>query len=416
MAYFVVMKKLSLLAIIILVSSSTLLAGGFQINLQGQKQTGMGHAGTGLCLDNASILFNPGALSFLDSLKGIYIGASFIMPKSTYADYATRYVAHPVKHVGTPFTLYANYQFKKAKKLQCGLGIYTPFGSKVQWEDDWKGQFLIREINLKTIFIQPTVSYKIHEKIGIGLGFVYATGSFALRKGVPLQDSSGNYGEANLEGKASGYGFNAGIYFKANDKFSIGIDYRSEVKVSVASGTADFETPSSLDYKFPTTTFSTQLRLPQVATLGLGYSINNKFKLAFDINFVGWKSYDSLIIDFADNTDALKDVHSARMYKNAYIFRLGAQYKLNEKWTVRLGTYYDMTPVQAGYLTPETPDADKLGITAGASFNITKKIHIDASFLYIEGKKRTDTNLETDFTGTYKTRALVPGVSLEYVF
>lgn len=416
MAYFVVMKKLSLLAIIILVSSSTLLAGGFQINLQGQKQTGMGHAGTGLCLDNASILFNPGALSFLDSLKGIYIGASFIMPKSTYADYATRYVAHPVKHVGTPFTLYANYQFKKAKKLQCGLGIYTPFGSKVQWEDDWKGQFLIREINLKTIFIQPTVSYKIHEKIGIGLGFVYATGSFALRKGVPLQDSSGNYGEANLEGKASGYGFNAGIYFKANDKFSIGIDYRSEVKVSVASGTADFETPSSLDYKFPTTTFSTQLRLPQVATLGLGYSINNKFKLAFDINFVGWKSYDSLIIDFADNTDALKDVHSARMYKNAYIFRLGAQYKLNEKWTVRLGTYYDMTPVQAGYLTPETPDADKIGITAGASFNITKKIHIDASFLYIEGKKRTDTNLETDFTGTYKTRALVPGISLEYVF
>lgn len=416
MAYFVVMKKLSLLAIIVLVSSSTLLAGGFQINLQGQKQTGMGHAGTGLCLDNASILFNPGALSFLDSLKGIYIGASFIMPKSTYADYATRYVAHPVKHVGTPFTLYANYQFKKAKKLQCGLGIYTPFGSKVQWEDDWKGQFLIREINLKTIFIQPTVSYKIHEKIGIGVGFVYATGSFALRKGVPLQDSSGNYGEANLEGKASGYGFNAGIYFKANDKFSIGIDYRSEVKVSVASGTADFETPSSLDYKFPTTTFSTQLRLPQVATLGLGYSINNKFKLAFDINFVGWKSYDSLIIDFADNTDALKDVHSARMYKNAYIFRLGAQYKLNEKWTVRLGTYYDMTPVQAGYLTPETPDADKLGITAGASFNITKKIHIDASFLYIEGKKRTDTNLETDFTGTYKTRALVPGVSLEYVF
>lgn len=416
MAYFVVMKKLSLLAIIILVSSSTLLAGGFQINLQGQKQTGMGHAGTGLCLDNASILFNPGALSFLDSLKGIYIGASFIMPKSTYADYATRYVAHPVKHVGTPFTLYANYQFKKAKKLQCGLGIYTPFGSKVQWEDDWKGQFLIREINLKTIFIQPTVSYKIHEKIGIGLGFVYATGSFALRKGVPLQDSSGNYGEANLEGKANGYGFNAGIYFKANEKFSIGIDYRSEVKVSVASGTADFETPSSLDYKFPTTTFSTQLRLPQVATLGLGYSINNKFKLAFDINFVGWKSYDSLIIDFADNTDALKDVHSARMYKNAYIFRLGAQYKLNEKWTVRLGTYYDMTPVQAGYLTPETPDADKLGITAGASFNITKKIHIDASFLYIEGKKRTDTNLETDFTGTYKTRALVPGVSLEYVF
>ncbi len=410
------MKKLSLIITIALISSATLFAGGFQINLQGQKQTGMGHAGTGLCLDNASILFNPGALSFLDSLKGIYIGASFIMPRSTYADYATRYVAHPVKHIGTPFTLYAVYKFKKAKNWNCGLGIYTPFGSKVQWEDDWKGQFLIREIDLKTIFIQPTVSYKINDKIGIGAGFVYATGSFALRKGVPIQDTLGNYGEGNLEGKASGYGFNAGIYFKLNEKISIGIDYRSEVKVAVNGGSADFQVAQSVAQYFPSTTFSTQIRLPQVATLGLGFAPNKKLKLALDVNFVGWKSYDSLIIDFEENTDKLKDIHSARMYKNAYIFRLGAQYKLNEKWTVRLGTYYDMTPVQAGYLTPETPDADKLGITAGASFNITKKIHIDASFLYIEGKQRTDTNLETQFTGTYKTRAFVPGVSLEYVF
>ena len=416
MAYFVVMKKLSFLVVILLTSSATAFAGGFQINLQGQKQTGMGHAGTGLCLDNASILFNPGALSFLDSLRGIYIGASFIMPKSTYADYATRYVAHPVKHIGTPFTLYANYQFKKAKKLQAGLGIYTPFGSKVQWEDDWKGQFMIREIDLKTIFIQPTVSYKINDKIGIGAGFIYATGSFSLRKGVPLQDSLGDYGEGTLEGKASGYGFNAGIYFKATDKFSIGLDYRSEVKVSVNGGSADFVTPSSVAQYFPSTTFSTQLRLPQVATVGLGFTPNKKLKLALDVNFVGWKSYDSLVIDFADNTDKLKDIHSARMYKNTFIYRIGAQYQLNEKWTARCGAYYDVTPVQDGYLTPETPDANKIGITVGASFNVTKKIHIDASFLYIEGMKRTDTNLETDFSGTYKTRALVPGVSLEYVF
>lgn len=125
MAYFVIMKKLSLLVIIVHISAATVFAGGFQINLQGQKQTGMGHAGTGLCLDNASILFNPGALSFLDSLRGIYIGASFIMPKSTYADYATRYVAHPVKHIGTPFTLYANYQFKSKKNTSRIGNLYA---------------------------------------------------------------------------------------------------------------------------------------------------------------------------------------------------------------------------------------------------------------------------------------------------
>jgi long-chain fatty acid transport protein len=410
------MKRHAFIVLIGLCLSVRLTAGGFQINLQGQKQTGMGHAGTGLCLDNAAILFNPGALSFLDSLRGIYFGASFIMPRTTYVDYSTRYETHPEKHTGTPFTLYAVYKFKKSAKWNCGLGIYNPFGSKVQWADDWKGQFLIREIDLKTFFIQPTVSYKINDKLGIGAGFVYATGSFSLRKGIPIQDTLGNYGEGNLEGKASGYGYNAGIYFRANEKFSIGIDYRSQVNVSVSGGSADFEVASSVAHYFPSTSFSTQLNLPQMATLGFGYCPNKKLKLALDVNYVGWKSYDSLRIDFEENTEKLKDISSARMYKDAYIFRIGGQYQCNEKWTVRLGAYYDMSPVKAGYLTPETPDTDKLGITAGASFHVTKKIHVDASFLYIEGKKRTDTNLETQFSGTYKTRVVVPGVSIEYVF
>jgi long-chain fatty acid transport protein len=104
------------------------------------------------------------------------------------------------------------------------------------------------------------------------------------------------------------------------------------------------------------------------------------------------------------------------MYQNTFIYRIGAQYQLKEKWAIRMGAYFDTSPVKAGYLTPETPDANKIGITFGTTFNVTKKVHIDASLLYIEGMKRTDTNLETDFGGTYKSKAVVPGISLEYVF
>ncbi len=410
------MKKIAVLIILCFTFTNLIFAGGFQVNLQGQKQTAMGHAGTGLCLDNASILFNPGAVSFLDSLRGLSFGSSFIIPRTTYLDAQSRYVAHTENHTGTPFTIYGNIRFKKAPKLSVALGVYTPFGSKVQWADDWKGQFLIREIDLKTIFIQPTISYKLSNKLGIGLGFIYATGDFSLRKGVPIQDSLGNYGEGKLNGKASGYGFNAGIYFKATEKLSIGIDYRSQVNVSVKGGSADFVVADAVANYFPSTTFSTELKLPQYATLGFGYVLNSKLKFALDVNYVGWQSYDSLLIDFKDNTDKLADIHSARMYKRAFIFRLGTQYKRNDKWTFRAGAYYDMTPVQSGYLTPETPDSDKIGITTGVSFNVTKNFHVDASLLYIEGMKRTDTNIETQFTGTYKTKAVVPGVSIEYIF
>jgi long-chain fatty acid transport protein len=256
----------------------------------------------------------------------------------------------------------------------------------------------------------------LNDKIGIGVGFIYATGSFSLRKAIKTQDTLGDYGEAGLSGKASGYGFNAGIYIKPNDRLSIGLDYRSEVKVKVDGGSADFTVPSSLEKYFPATTFSTQIRLPQTISLGVGYLVTPKVKLAVDINYVGWKSYDSLIIDFADNTDNLQDSHSPRLYQNTFIYRIGGQYQVKEKWAVRLGAYFDTSPVKSGYLTPETPDANKLGFTAGATFNVTKMIHLDVSLLYIEGMKRTDKNIETEFEGTYKSKAVVPGVSLEWNF
>ena len=391
-------------------------AGGFQVNLQGQKQTGMGHAGIGLALDNAALVFNPGALIFVDSLGSFSAGASFIIPRTVFLDPNSTYVAQTINHTGTPLSVYANFKIKKNSPLTFGFGLYNPFGSRVQWEDDWKGQFLLREISLKTFFYQPTLSYKISEKLGVGFGYVFANGDFSLRKGVPIQDSLGNYGEASLAGKATGNGFNAGVYYKLNDKFSLGLNYRSAVKVKVENGTADFSSAETVSQYFQDSTFNTQLNLPYMASIGFGYQLNQKMKIALDINYVGWKSYDSLNIDFAKNSDKLADVASPRLYKNTFIFRTGLQYQISEIFCIRAGAYYDQSPVKDGYLTPETPDSDKIGVSTGLSIAFKKWLYIDASLLYVEGLKRTDTNIETQFEATYKTKAVIPGINVGIKF
>ena len=241
------MYKRLLFLFSILSSFSILHAGGFQVNAQGQKQLGMGHTGTGLCLDASSIFFNPGAMGFLDKKFMISGGTTLLFPRSVYLEPAPGiYTETMVHHVGTPFNLYANWNSEKVSSLSVGVGVYTPFGSRAQWPDDWKGQFLIREIDLQTIFIQPTVAWQLNEHIGLGAGFVYATGSFDLRKGIPVQNSSMDYGEAKLHGAASGMGYNAGIYFKANENWSAGISYRSTVNVEVKNGSADFTVPTSV--------------------------------------------------------------------------------------------------------------------------------------------------------------------------
>lgn len=395
---------------------SMLHAGGFQINAQGQRQLGMGHTGTGLCLDASSLFFNPGAMGFIDKRFVFSGGTTLLFPRVVYQEPSPGIYSESMVHnVGTPFTIYANWNSEKVSALSIGIGIYTPFGSRAQWPDDWKGQFLIREINLKTIFIQPTVSWQINECIGLGLGFVYATGSFGLRKGVPVQNASAEYGEGKLSGAAKGIGFNAGIYFKAKENWSAGLSYRSSVNVEVKNGEAQFTVAPSLAEYFPATTFSTAIKLPAVLSGGLGYSIS-KWKFAADINVIGWSTYDTLRIDFETNTDKLADINDPRCYKDVFIVRAGAQFQITDHIELLAGAYYDASPVKDGYLTPETPDANRLGFTCGTAIHFFEKFSAAVSLLYIEGLKRTDTNITTGFSGTYKSKVIAPSFGIQYKF
>ena len=220
-------------------------AGGFQVNLQGQKQNGMGHCGTSLISGASSSFFNPGAFAFVEK-SHIELGASFIVSRLAYQEnYPGTNTSNTVPGIGTPFTFYTAFRpqqlygkadttrskEKKNAKWNLGFAAYTPFGSGIKYEDDWLGQFILREMSLKIIFLQTTAGFQITDKLGFGIAHVYGFGNFYLRKGVPTADANGEYGEGILEGSASGHGMNAGLYYQVSDKLSLGASYRTSVKV-----------------------------------------------------------------------------------------------------------------------------------------------------------------------------------------
>lgn len=376
----------------------------------------MGHCGVSLTGSPSSIFFNPGAFGRLDS-SHIYIGSSFIFARTVYQEiFPGTYSTETKAGVGTPFTVYAGFKVQSAPKLSLGIGVYTPFGSGIAYEDDWLGKAVVQEMSLKTICIQPTVAYRVNDKFSIGAGYVFATGGFLLRKAVPVQDQNEEYGQGELTGNATGHGFNVGVHWQATTELAMGISYRSQINVSTDKGEAEFTVPSSLEEYFPSTSFSTKIGLPSVTNFGISYALSKKQLLAFDLNYVGWSSYDTLGFDFAENTEKLDDVNSPREYNNTFILRLGYQNEISEKLTLRLGVYYDLTPVDDDYITPETPDTDKLGITAGCTYAPSSNLNIDISFLWAEGQERSATNAETQFGGTWQSRALIPGIGIHYIF
>ena len=406
------MKKL--LIILIFLSPILVQAQGFQVNLQGQKQQSMGGTGTGVALDEASVFFNPGAVSHLEK-NGVSLGISPTIANSTYASSTNQSRDRTNSPVSTPFTGYAVYG-PQDSKFKFGLGVYTPFGSTIKWQDNWAGHLQLTKLQLFSVFIQPTVSYKINDKIGVGAGFVYGIGKINLSKDIPITNSDGNFSSATLKGNANGIGFNVGVYLKPIEKLTIGITYRSQVNMKVRNGSAEFNVPSSASANFPNTSFTSSLPLPQVFSIGIGVKPIEKLLITADVNFIGWSAYKELAFDYDKNTAYLADTKSQRNYKDTYAFRLGGQYDVKENLRVRAGIAYQLTPVQDGYVTPEVPDANKISYTAGIGYKFADKLTVDASFTFEDFAKRTDTNKENNFSGTYKTYIAIPGISLTYNF
>ena len=390
-------------------------AGGFKIGLQGQKQIGMGHTGIGLAQDASSIYFNPAGISFVGNQ--VNFGVSGIMPRTQFLDAKTNVRVDAVNQFFTPFSLYGSYHFKNTN-LTAGLGIYTPFGSGVKYPGNWAGRFVLTNISLQAVYIQPTLSYKVSDNISVGAGFVFSAGNMELERHIPVKSAAaGGEGHAKLTGNAHGWGYNMGVYFKPSKNISAGITYHSRVDMKVDNGNAVFTNiPSAAAASFPNTTFSTELPLPSELGVGSAFKLNKDLTLAVDLNYTFWNSFQSLGFDYTDNTDKLTDDASPRNYENAWAARAGLQWDASKRTTVRAGILYDRTPVQEGYVNPELPDNDKAGAALGFTYWLEDRFSIEGSILYEDVAKRKDFNLETELHGTYRTKAVIPGIGLNYLF
>ena len=415
------MKKLLLLAVIGLASAVTY-AGGYRVSLQGQRSLAMGHTGVALVNNAELAFFNPAGLVYLENKINIAVGASAVFSNVIWQNEELGQMAETNSAVGTPF--YAYFSYSVNDWLTLGLSAYTPYGSAVEWPQDWAGSHLVNNIDLQAIYIQPLASVKISEKLSIGGGPIYVSGAVNFNRNLnrTLTDIDGN--RANVTVDASGvnaWGWSLGGMYSPTENLRFGVNYRSEIIMEAEGGDADFENiPNSPRTPFADTQFNAALPLPAELTVGASYQFD-KWTIAVDYNRNYWDVYNSLDIDFANEN--IPDSENPRNYKNASIYRFGLQYWANETFTLRAGYYFDESPVQSGYFAPETPRNDSNNFTGGLSININEHFAIDAAFLYSRFSEIDETynhytegegeqEVQVPFGGTFKSSAFVPGLGL----
>ena len=405
------MRKILLLALLLAPVLS--FAQGFQVNLEGEKQIGMGHTGTGLAQDGAAVFFNPGAVAML-SENYVQGGISPLVFQSVFNPSGTNEQFHTANKIAPPFTFYGVWGPKDGI-WKLGLGVYTPFGGLTDWGNTWPGKYSSELLDLKAIYFQPTLSVKLTDYLSIGAGFVYNEGSVDLTQALPLSNSAGQPGQAELKGSGHGYGWNAGIYFKTESGVTIGITHRSQVTTSINNGNAIFTVPSSLQAEFPQPNqFSASIPLPATNSIGFGFHPSTKWTYALDFNVVNWHVYKALIFDYKYTTPLLQNTNEPRQYQDAFTFRAGAQYQACQKWALRFGGGLASAAAPDAYVTPEVPDASRYYLTGGLGYKLASRLDLDLSFEYEHLFARTQTNAYTQLSGTYTSHVYIPGISLSY--
>ena len=82
-------------------------------------------------------------------------------------------------------------------------------------------------------------------------------------------------------------------------------------------------------------------------------------------------------------SNGLPDSVKTQNYEDSWGVSLGAEYRLDPAWTLRGGVQWDQTPTVDEYRTTRTPDADRLWVAAGASWEVSDWIGIDMAYAHI---------------------------------
>lgn len=400
-------------------------AAGYQIGEHGTRAMGMGGAFVAQASDPSAIFFNAAGLGFQTGLN-IMAGATIIMPKSDFTG-PTPSTTTTDMESQTFYPPHAYVTYALENGVAFGVGFFAPFGLGTKWADDWVGRYLAVQTDLQALYINPTVAYKINEKVSVGVGFSYIMGNVELTQRVPTFSTllpptpAANDGWVSLKGDGTGFSFNAGVLYKASEKVSLGLSYRSLSTIKF-EGDAVFTDMQALATFFPGGTGKTELPMPADLKAGIAYNVNEKLTVEADFEYVFWNAYKELKLDIPDGPNfpiTGEPLQTASVdekdYKNAYLVRLGGEYSL-EKLALRLGFVYDMSPVPDKSLEPLLPDSDRLEGIIGLGYMFSENVRVDAAYQYIKASERTVTSPTNEFPGTYNSTANLFGLTLGLSF
>jgi len=397
-------------------------ASAFALIEQSASGLGNAYAGAAAAAEDASTIFyNPAGMSLLPGGMQVSAGLALINLSAKFSDSGSSPSTVPAprplgNNGGNAGDLSAvpNVYFAMdvAPNWKVGVGVSVPFGLKTEYDPAWIGRFQAIKSDISTLNVNPSASYKLSQTVSLGFGLNYQTIDAELTKAVNLGLSEEI---ADIKAKDnSGWGYNLGAMFQLAPDTRLGVSYRSSIKYHL-TGTATF----SANQPVASANASTDIKMPDSASIAVQHRLNPGWTLLADVTRTGWSKIKELKIE-SDTLGTLNN--TPENFKNTWRVGVGAVYRYDDAWAIKMGAAYDQTPVNDTDRTPRLPDNNRLWLSFGGQYKLSKDGTLDFGYAHLFIKNATinqnagSTAANGLLAGTYKGSVDILGAQFAYRF
>ncbi len=377
----------ALTAVMLAAAAGKSRANGFRLMDQDAFATARGEAFTATADNASAIYYNPAGITQLDGnnlrsgIDGIYVNADY-RPPDTAANAGNTY--HDIDHFAAIPQLFLTHAFGSVP-LSMGVGVYAPFGGKVNWPEDTGFRTVATRGALAYTTINPVIAYKILPSLSIAVGANFNYGKIDLEQGLrPLAFPLQNY--FLFKGDGWSYGYNAGIRWQPLDQLSFGAKFQSISHIDF-NGYTEFEqqpilaaqqTPAVANFTFPLT-----------AVGGVSYRPTTNWNVEFDADYTDWSSFGTVTIAQGPTPFPVQqNVPVTLKWRPSWVYELGVTRYFGENWQVSAGYMFDQNSVPDTYYSPLAADMDRYFLSLGGGYH-NQHLSLDLTYQFGYGPTHT---------------------------
>jgi len=377
-----------------IMASSLLLASGWRLPEASSKSVALSGAYIANSNGADSTYYNPANMSFNKNISQIEVGLMIVsLPSVKYKDDANSFFDGKSKKESSliPSIFFTS---KNYNNVRYGFSMTVPGGLTRRWDTPYEKAYA-KEFALKIIEFNPTISYKVSNKLSLGGGLraIYSDG-------VVKSDGT-NIGKPairDMKGDTIQYGYNLALSYQDTKKTRFSLTYRSNIDLKEEGNAKLYLSGTKL---YDGGVYVT-VPLPAVLSFATSYDISDKLNVEVQLDRTYWSSYKSL--DFEYNSPvptALRpafDDAKARDWEDTDALRVGFTYKYSNDTTLMFALSRDGNPVPQKSVSFESPDNTSKTISTGFDYKINDSSSVGFGYLFSKKDDRKVSNKNPDGT------------------